>query len=143
MFEKDLREWKQIEREFATRLMKWDVADIMFSQWRFPDWDIKACFIKNWEEDWKTFEIKHDKKSDETGNVWFEYMCNWKPSWIYKSKADYIVYKVWERFYYAERLRLLIELSKCLKQDVIGWDNNMSQMFLVKKEVFNLLFQEI
>ena len=143
MFEKDLTEWKQIEKEFATRLLKWDVTDIMFSQWKFPEWDVKACFNKNGQQERKTFEVKYDKKSDETGNVWFEYMCNWHPSGIFKSQADYIVYKVWWEFYYCDRLKLLIELSKCLKQDVYGGDRDMSQMFLVKKEVFKLLFNKI
>lgn len=143
MFDEDLKEWKRIEREFVKRLMDWDVLDVEISQWKFPDWDVKLSYIKDWKRECKTFEIKWDKKAETSGNVWIEYMCNWHPSGIYTSKADYIVYKIWDKFYYADRLRFIIELSKCLKQDVIGWDNDKSQMFLIKKEVFTLLTKQI
>jgi hypothetical protein len=32
MFNDDLKERKKAEREFAKRLMRWDVVDIQFSQ---------------------------------------------------------------------------------------------------------------
>lgn len=143
MFSKDLEEGKKVEREFAAKLMKWEVSDIQFSQWKFPEWDVKASFIKDWKEETKTFEIKNDLVSDKTGNVWFEYSFNGKPSWIYTSTADYIVYKLWDKFYYADRIRLIIWLSIVQKQNVQWWDNNLSRMFLVKKELFNNIAKEI
>lgn len=143
MFSKDLKSWKAIEREFASRLMKRDVSKIEFSEWKFKDWDVKATFHKLWQTFEKTFEIKRDRKAEETGNVWIEYMCNWNPSGIYTSTSDYIVYKLWDKFYYADRVRFIIELSKCLKADVIWWDNDKSQMWLVKRDVFNLLTNEL
>ena len=143
MFKQDLEEWQEIEREFATYLMRKNIVGIEFSQGKFPDRDIKAWFIKDWVVWWRTFEIKYDKKSDETWNVWFEYMCNWKPSWIYKSKADYLVYKVNWKFYMAYRPKLLIELNNCQKMDLPWWDNNMSRLYVVKKDVFKSIFKEI
>lgn len=137
MFDKDLELGKKTEREFASRLLKREVSDIQFSQWKFKDWDVKACFVKNWENEWKTFEIKNDLVSDRTGNVGFEYLFNNKPSWIYTSTADYIVYKLGDKFYYADRIKLIIRLSMVQKEDVRWWDNNLSRMFLVKKELFN------
>lgn len=137
MFNEDLKDWKAVEREFASRLMKWEVSDIQFSQGKYPERDLKVNFIKDWKEECKTFEIKNDLVSDKTGNVGFEYCYNWKPSWIYTSQADYIVYKLWDKFYYADRIRLIIWLSIVQKELVEGWDNNLSRMFLVKKDVFN------
>lgn len=143
MFKDDLKSWKKIEREFASRLMKRDVSKIEFSEWKFPDRDVKATFHRQGQTYDKTFEIKSDFKAEQTGNVWIEYMYKWKPSWIYTSTSDYIVYKIWDKFYYADRVRFIIELSKCLKADVYGWDDDNSQMWLVKREVFNLLTTEL
>ena len=143
MFKEDLKVWKEIEREFASKLMKRDVSKIEFSEWKFPDRDVKATFHKQGQTYEKTFEIKSDFKAESTWNVGIEYMCNWHPSGIYTSKSDYIVYKIWDKFYYADRIRFIIELSKCLKADVCGWDNDNSQMWLVKRDVFNLLTNEL
>lgn len=143
MFRDDLKEWKQVEREFASRLMKYDLVDIQFSQWAFPDYDIKATFNMNWKLVEKTYEVKWDKKAETSGNVWIEYMCNGEPSGIYKSKADVIVYKIWDKFYYADRVKFIIELSRTLKQDVLWWDDDKSQLRLLKREVFNLMTTEI
>lgn len=143
MFKDDLKEWKQVEREFAARLMKYDLVDIQFSQWAFKDYDIKATFNKNWKLIEKTYEVKRDKKSDTSGNVWIEYMCNGEPSGIYTSKADVIVYKLGDKFYYADRIRLIIELSRLHKADVIWGDNDSSQMWLIDKDVFKLHTTEI
>ena len=143
MFEEDLKEWKKAEREFARKLFAWDIVDVQLSQWKFPWWDVKAVFDKWGELVEKTFEVKEDRMADKTGNVWIEYMYKWEPSWIYTSTADYIVYKIWDKFYYSDRLKLIIELSKCLKADVYWGDDDNSQMRLVKREVFNLLMTEL
>lgn len=143
MFSNDLKEWQKIEREFASKLMKRDVSKIEFSQGKFKDYDIKATFKRIWWDVEKTFEIKNDMVSDRTWNVWFEYNFNWEPSGIYTSKADYIVYKLWDDFYYVDRARLLVWLSKIEKQDVLWWDNNLSWMFLVKKEFFNAMAKKV
>lgn len=143
MFKEDLKSWQQVEREFASRLMKRDVSKIEFSEWKFPDRDVKATFHRQGQTYEKTYEVKADFQAERTGNVWIEYMFEWKPSGIYTSKSDYIVYKVWDKFYYADRLRFIIELSKCLKQDVIGGDDDKSQMWLIKKDVFKSLTTEL
>lgn len=143
MFNEDLKEWKAVEREFASRLLKRDVSKIEFSEWKFKDRDIKATFHKLGQTYEKTFEVKRDKKADETGNVWIEYMFNWSPSWIYTSKADYIVYKLCDKFYYTDRIRLIIELSTLCKEDVCGGDKDMSRMRLIKKDVFKVITTEI
>ena len=143
MFNDDLKEWKKAEREFAKRLMRWDVVDIQFSQWEFPWRDIKVTFNICGKLVERTYEVKEDRQADTTWNVWIEYMYKWNPSWIYTSSADILVYKIWDKFYYADRLRFIIELSKVVKQDVVWWDDDNVQMWLVKRDVFNLLMTEL
>ena len=143
MFNDDLKEWKKAEREFASRLMRWDVVDIQFSQWEFPWRDIKATFNICGKLVEKKYEVKEDRQADTTWNVWIEYMYKWQPSGIYTSEANYIVYKIWDKFYYADRLRFIIELNKIVKQDVVWWDDDNVQMWLVKRDVFNLLMTEL
>ena len=58
MFKEDLVEWQKVEREFVSRLMRYDVKSIEFSQGRFPDWDVKATFVKDWKTIERTYEIK-------------------------------------------------------------------------------------
>jgi hypothetical protein len=143
MFNDDLKEWKKAEREFASRLMRWDVVDIQFSQWEFPWRDIKVTFNICGKLVERTYEVKEDRQADTTWNVWIEYMYKWNPSWIYTSSADIVVYKIWDKFYYADRLKFIIELSKIVKQDVVWWDDDNVQMWLVKRDVFNLLMTEL
>ena len=143
MFKEDLESWKQVEREFASKLMKRDVSKIEFSQWKFKERDVKATFKKLWHDVEKTFEIKNDIVSERTGNVWFEVTCNSEPSWVFASKADYIVYKLWDKFYYMDRARLLMWLASVDKEIVMWWDNNKSELFLVKKERFNAMAKEL
>ena len=143
MWEEDLKSWKAVEREFASKLMKWDVSKIEFSQWRFKDRDVKATFKKLWREVEKTFEIKNDIVSERTWNVGFEVTCNSEPSWVFASKADYIVYKLWDKFYYVDRARLLMWLASVEKDIVMWWDDNKSELFLVKKEYFNAMTKEL
>lgn len=143
MFKQDLQEWRKVEREFASRLLKYDVKKIEFSEWRFPWRDVRATFIKDWKEVERTYEIKRDRQVEDTWNVVIEYMYKWQPSGIYTSESNYIIYKLWDKFYYTDRIRFIIELSKCLKADVCGWDNDNSQMWLVKRDVFNLLTNEL
>lgn len=143
MFNDDLKQWKKAEREFASRLMRWDVVDIQFSQWEFPWRDIKATFNICGKLVEKKYEVKEDRQAGTTWNVWIEYMYKWNPSWIYTSNADILVYKIWDKFYYADRLKFIIELSKIVKQDVVWWDDDNVQMWLVKRDVFNLLMTEL
>jgi hypothetical protein len=66
MFNDDLKQWKKAEREFASRLMKWDIVDIQFSQWEFPWRDIKATFNIWGKLIERTYEVKEDRQADTT-----------------------------------------------------------------------------
>ena len=141
MFEQDLKEWKKIELEFAKKL----IDDKLVALELAPDKPFKDRDIKTTTLEWKqsTYEIKHDMVSDTSGNVWFEYYCNNAPSGVYASKADYIVYKLGDKFYSIERAKLLIRLNHANKKSVIWGDNNNSWMYLVKKEDFIQKSQEM
>ena len=138
-FEQDLELWKQVEREFAQKLFKYDIVSIEFMQWEFKDYDIKAKFRKDGQVVERTYEVKIDTISNRSGKVAFEYECNWKPSWIISSKADYIVYKLGDDFYYTERWRLINELMEWSKEKAQGWNYWRSKLWIIPKELFFLI----
>ena len=142
-FESDLERGRRIEIEFWKQLMRWWIQSVEFApKGVFKDWDVRARFWKSWKLIEKTFEIKDDIISAQTWNVWFEYRCFGKPSWIYSSKADYIVYYLNEKFYYQERWELLYRLNMVDKKNVAWWDGNQSQMYIVSLQYLNNLFDE-
>lgn len=144
MFEKDLEKWKKTEREFAKRLLSWNLSKLEFApNYQFKDRDVKIEFEKLWRNVVKTFEIKDDMISEKTWNVWFEIMCNSEPSWIYASKADYIVYHLGDKFYYQDRWKLLIRLNDTPKKETLGGDGGRSLMYVVDKKHLSDLFIEI
>ena len=86
----------------------------------------------------KTIEVKSDRRTKETGNLFIEYESRGKPSGISTTKAD-----VW--FYYIEptdfkqlimiRTDVLKKLIKDNKfQKVKGGDNNTSWGYLIPKD---------
>lgn len=143
-FEEDLENWRKIERELAQKLVGRDVMKLEFApKWKYKDWDLKVTYEKDGKVEEKTFEVKDDIISAKTGNVWFEYRCFGKPSWIYASKADYIVYHLNGKFYYQDRGELLFRLNSVEKVNLSWWDMNQSQMFVVDKRYLNVLFREL
>lgn len=143
-FKKDLDKWREAEREFAKRIITKNTSSIEFApHTAFKEWDIKLRFYKDWVVVEKTFEVKDDIISEQTWNVWFEFRCYDKPSWIYESKADYIVYHLWDKFYYQSRGELLTKLNEVEKREVSWWDYNQSRMFIVDKKYLDVLFKKI
>lgn len=133
MFSEDLIKWKQTEIEFATWLLKrWASKIELAPDRQFYDWDILE---QKWELE-STYEVKDDIISERTSNVWFEYKCNWKASWVYASKADFIVYKVDGKFYCVQRPKLLVRLDFINKWKTKWWDGKSAELFIVKKEDF-------
>lgn len=143
-FESDLENWRRVEKELAQKLVCRDIMKLEYApKASYKDWDLKITYEDNGKVCEKTFEVKDDIISAQTWNVWFEYRCFGKPSWIYASKADYIVYHLNNRFYYQDRWELLYRLDKVEKTDVSWWDNNQSQMYIVSKKYLNNLFNEL
>lgn len=139
-FAKDLSDWVRAQIEFAKVLLDTEkVISLEFAQWRFPDWDIKIL-TPDWE---KTYEVKSDRQAQDTGNYVIEYSYKWKPSWIFTSKADYIVYYVkWERRI-AERGALILWLINAEKRTTKWWDWWASSLWVLKCETLPDLFSKI
>ena len=145
-FDRCLNKWKKMEKEFAIKMIKkeLDILEVEFAPNKaFKDWDVKIKYNENGEVMERTFEIKSDDKSMETGNICFEYMCNWKPSWIYASKADYIVYQIGWEYYMKPRAELLIRLWFIEKSAVKGWDWDRARIYLVNKDKLDVLFNKV
>jgi len=86
----------------------------------------------------KKVEVKSDRRTAETGNVYIEYWSRGKPSGIATSQADFYVYKVAEdqailisTSQLKKKIKQLIEEGKA-KKDVKGGDNNTSLGILCK-----------
>lgn len=83
-------------------------------------------------------EVKTDRLTEKTGNVYIEYESRGKPSGIVTSEADYWVYKVGEgraiiieKEELKRKLRELVRSGKA-RMGVKGGDNNTSLGILVK-----------
>jgi hypothetical protein len=83
-------------------------------------------------------EVKTDRLTEKTGNVYIEYESRGKPSGIRTSEADYWVYKtnqhqaiIIQKEELKRKLKDLVQTGKA-KMGVKGGDNNTSLGFLVK-----------
>ena len=140
-FTKDLAIGRSAEKEFAKVLLDTkQIISLEFAQGKFKDWDIKTNEIPEWEV---TYEIKSDTMAEDTGNYVIEYMFKWKPSWIYTSKADYIVYYIKWEWRIAERGALILWLMNTEKRDTKWWDWRASSLWVLKCETLPTLFNKI
>lgn len=133
--EEDLKIWEKAENDFAALLVsRGRVAKLEITQWNFPDYDIKIQ-TNNWQE--TTFEVKVDQISNTSGKVWIEFEYSGHPSWIFASKADYAVYKLWTDFYIANRASLLSLLTQTNIKELCQWgDNWTAKLRVIPKEEF-------
>lgn len=146
MFKECLDAGMQVERKFAEKLLKYsNVKKIEFAPNReFKDRDIKATIEREWWDEEVLFEIKRDFKSQETWNIALEIKCNWKPSGIFASKADYIIYCLSEdEFYFRNRWELLYDLCDIAKYKTLGWDWERAEMYIISKELLPILFRKL
>ena len=142
-FQKTLESWKKIEREFAKIMIDRynDIEKVEFApDTQFKDWDVKITV--GWIE--RTYEIKRDFKSQETWNIALEIKCNWKPSGIFASKADFIIYCLNENeFYWQNRWELLYRIADINKYKTMWWDGERAEMYIISKELLPLLFNKL
>ncbi len=132
MFDVDLATWEQYEYAFMKTLLKpWVVGIHKPPKEERKDRDIKVDY-----EDWtsKTYEVKGCPKAKEYGSIPVEYEYDWKPSGVFASKADYIVYYIGNQFYTQDRWVFLTELVWVNKYATTWWDNWKSKMFIVNLE---------
>jgi len=142
-FKEDLTNWKLTEKQFAKMLIDKGAQSIELApNEKFKDWDIKSVFLCNWVPKDITWEVKDDKISSETWNIGIEFRCFWKPSGIYASKADYIVYHLDNKFYYQNRWALLYNINNVQKTIKTGWDYDGSEMYVISKSYLDKLFKE-
>lgn len=82
-------------------------------------------------------EVKADRMTLDTGNLYFEYECRGKLSGISTTKADYLCYKVndwmvltFEVVKLKEALKVLVKNGEA-KMDVKGGDDKASRGILI------------
>lgn len=141
-FSKTLESWKKIEKAFVKKMLDmYDVEKVEFApDIQFKDRDVKITI--NWIE--RTYEIKRDFKSQETWNIALEIKCNWKPSGIFASKADFIIYCLNENeFYWQNRWELLYRIADINKYKTMWWDGERAEMYIISKELLPLLFNKL
>lgn len=142
-FSKTLESWKKIEKEFAKIMIDRysNIEKVEFApDKQFKDWDVKITV--GWIE--RTYEIKRDFKSQETWNIALEIKCNWKPSGIFASKADFIIYCLNENeFYWQNRWELLYRIVDIAKYKTMWWDWERAEMYIIAKELLPLLFNKL
>lgn len=144
MREQDVKKWKLVEKEFIYRLlMKYTISHIDIAQWEFKDWDVKATFVNSQWEQTRTFEVKYDDVFNRTNGVWIEFRYKNKASGIFRSKADCIVYKLWEKFWCVDRAELLAYLTYWDKHEKRWWDGWNSELWVIPSEAFYKLWIEI
>lgn len=139
-FISDLAVGEACQIEFAKLLLDIEkVISLEIAQWKFKLWDIRIT-TPEWE---KTYEIKKDLKAPETGNYVIETRCSWKPSGIYASKADYIVYNVKWEWRIQERGELILRLINTEKRTTKWGDWFRAEMYVLKCETLPILFNKI
>ena len=119
----------------------YDIEKVEFApDIQFKDRDVKLTIW--WKE--VLYEIKRDFKSQETWNIALEFKCNWKPSGIFASKADFIIYCLNENeFYWQSRWELLYRIADINKYKTFGWDWERAEMYIIDKQLLPLLFNKL
>lgn len=149
-FNLTLESWKEVERAFVKKMLDTysNIEKVEFApDKQFKDWDVKITFYWKYFEDTmhieRTYEIKRDFKSQETWNIALEIKCNWKPSGIFASKADFIIYCTAENeFWFRDRWELLYDLVDIHKYKTRGWDWDRAEMYIIDKELLPILFRK-
>lgn len=118
------------------------------------DGDVYVTYYKELDDKNKPvvrlFEIKDDKKSNETGNLYIEAYSRGAPSGIITTEADYWAIKYYEMFFVikTERLQKAIEdkryyINSTHKDGIFkGGDYNSSLGFLFKIQMMQMLILE-
>ena len=134
-FSKDLKEAQIVEQEVLTKLQILipELTNLTISTRK--EFDIAA----DWKDKKITFEVKNDLMAAKTGNAAIEYECRGKPSGITVTKADYLVYKIKEKYFIFRTKKVKRKLFKeaIFSRKVAGGDvGSNTLMFLVKVPVF-------
>ena len=142
MFDVDLITWEQYEYEFMKKLLKpWVVGIHKPSKEARKDRDIKVDYENRTS---KTYEIKSCPRAKKYWTIPIEFEYNGKPSWVFASNADYVVYYFEWKFYWQSRDKFLSELEAMKeKYWTFWWDGKKAKMYVVDLELAkSFLFNE-
>ena len=140
-FVKDLAKWKEVEKAFAKYLIDYPgIVSIEFPKWKCKDYDVKMIY---WDNKVATYEIKTDFKAQDTGNFVIESRFKWEASWIYASKADYIVQYILGKWWIQSRGELVLRINQVDKREVKGWDWFQSTLYIIKADKLPELFESL
>jgi len=131
-FELDLAQAKLIEKEFVTILKEHqNIKRVEFNN------DYLYDVLIETEEGIKTYEIKHDKMSNKTGNLALEFHSRGKPSGISTSQADFWIYKLEDGFYKISlnELKQLVNDKKYIRTVSGGDMGSFTRMYLFSLQV--------
>lgn len=136
MFEEDLKNWMHIENVFLKKIYNNKIFKTERG-WKNADWDLKVI-----KEDWTetTYEVKSNTSDT---HVAFEYEFKWKPSWIFRSKADFIVYYYDGKFHVQTRWKFLERFMDLHKWKTNWWDDGQSSLYVMEREVADMLRERV
>ena len=134
--EKDLQDWLEYENKVINLLTSYNIPVIKNSEIKWVDLLLNNSNI--------TIEIKRDNKSKDTGNMYFETECWWKPSGIYKYEwVTFWIQGVDEYFYVFDLTTLKIYLEEKWWK-VWWWDGWWSRWYIIpEKKADNLAIMKI
>ncbi len=130
-----------MQKEFCKLLIREGYTIAHVAEGNFPGRDIQTTRGK-------TYEVKADKKSEETGNIFIETSHRGNPSGLCATNADYfvVICKGWAHISSTrEALRFMLGTDQKYLVKHAG-DDRMSQGYLIKEEHYkpkNLRLYEI
>lgn len=132
--EEDIEIGKKAEWEVAYILLRRGrVINIHMPPGNFPYYDIQVTTEKNEQ----TYEVKVDRLWIKSTEVGIEYEKKWKPTGIAITKADYMVYKLGNSYWCANRPKLVSLLMKSqTKRDCVGWDDGTTRLWVIPEKDF-------
>lgn len=136
----DLAKWKEAEKIFARYLVDfpWFVS-VEIVDGKFTDYDIKLTT----KEKVITYEVKSDTMANQTWNFVIETRFKWKPSGIYASKSDYIVYYIKDEWWIQKRWELILRLIDTEKRVTNGGDWRNSELYVISCDKLPDLFEPL
>lgn len=132
-FIRDLKAGQTAEEEFVELLQSYGLRagrNTATNQREMALYDV-------WDENYQTYEIKLDRRAEETGNIYFEHEC------LSHSNAHFIVYKVDvdNKFYIIDRESLLSHIHNP-KYKVVSGGDKWGKGTLIPVDEFRTLFKD-
>ena len=142
-------EWKEsyelgrkAELEFMAKLvLLWNVLEFRQPEGKFEEYDMEIKF-----RDCKTrfFEVKLDRLWVNSHMVWIEYEKKGKPTGICVTKADFVVYKLWDYFWCVNRSKLInLILNSVSRIDCQWWDDWTVKLRVISEEEFYSIAKKV